>query len=248
MSPCRPVLCTHLCAEHRDPQDRTRPPPVPGHAVSVTEEAAPFGLGGALRRVRRLADLSQRELADKAGVPRSTLGAAEAGTRDLPVGVLARVAAVARLRLALVDAGGVEVAPMDDGAVRDMGSRRFPAHLDTRYSEEDWWHGPERYSRPEPWYTFDRRRETRDAFRRRDGTPEDHHLPRAGDAPEERRAARDRAARQRRAEERERRRAADPGPPDPGWVCDCPPRCAELEDWQGPPRHDPQCPCRCDPC
>jgi DNA-binding XRE family transcriptional regulator len=205
-------------------------------------------VAGVLRRARRTADLSQRDMAATAQVPKSTLAAAEACTRDLPAAALVRAVRAAGLRFALLDAEGLEVAPMDEGAVRDRGRRRFPAHLDTRYSEEDWWHGPERYSRPEPWYTFDRRRETRDAFRRRDGTPEDHQLPRAGDSPEERRAARDRAARQRRAEEHVRRRAAGLEPPDPGWICDCPPGCAELEDWQGPPRHVEACPCRCDPC
>jgi hypothetical protein len=161
---------------------------------------------------------------------------------------LARAAAVAGLRLALVDAEGAEVPPMCDDAVRDMARRRFPAHLDTRYSEEAWWHGPERYSRPEPWYTFDRRRETRDHYRRLDGAPDDHQLPQAGDSPAERRAARRREADRRAFEDRERRRAAGLLPPDPGWVCDCPPGCAELEDWQGPPRHTDGCGCRCDPC
>lgn len=208
----------------------------------------PFATSGALRRARRLADLSQREMAEVAGLPRSTLGAAEAGTRDVAVGVLARVVAVAGLRLALLDGEGSEVPPMDGGAVRDMGNRYFPAHLDTRRSEEGWWHGPERYSRREPWYTFDRDRRWRDVLRERHGTPADHLLPEPGDAPEERRAARRRAARQRAAEEfRRRLRAGEVPPPEP-WVCDCPPRCAELEDWQGPPRHAPECPCGCDPC
>lgn len=198
-------------------------------------------VAGMLRRARRAADLSQREMAAAARIAKSTLAAAEAGTRDLPATALLRALEVAGVRLLLVDADGVEVAPMDDGAVRDMGGRFFPAHLDTRYSEEEWWHGPERYSRPEPWYTFDRRRTTRDAVRRRRGTPEDHQLPRAGDAPEERRAAR-------RWAHLERLRAAATGQPVPAWVCDCPPGCAELEDWHGPPRHVPDCPCGCDPC
>jgi transcriptional regulator with XRE-family HTH domain len=157
-------------------------------------------VAGMLRRARRSADLSQREMAEATHVAKSTLAAAEACTRDLPASALVRVVDVAGLRLALVDTDGAEVPPMDAGAVRDMGRRYFPAHLDTRYSDEGWWHGPERYSRPEPWYTFDRCRNARDAVRRRDGTPEDHHLPGPGDAPDERRAARRRAAQQRFAE------------------------------------------------
>jgi transcriptional regulator with XRE-family HTH domain len=214
----------------------------------VTSDPGPFSLSGALRRARRIADMSQREMATAASIARSTLAAAEASTRDLPVSALARAAAVAGLRLALLDAEGTEVAPMDDDAVRDMGSRRFPAHLDTRYSEEDWWHGQERYSREQPWYTFDRRRDLRDRFRAQDGTPEDHQLPQPGDSPEERSAARRRAALRRVHEEWEERRAAGRLPASEPWICDCPAACAHLEDWQGPPRHSDGCRCRCDPC
>ena len=171
-----------------------------------------FSLEGTLRRIRRTADMSQREMAAAAGIPRSTLAAGESGDRDLGARALARAAAVAGLRLALLDGEGAEMRPMDDDAVRDMVGRRFPAHLDTRYSEEDWWHGPERYSRRQPWYTFDRRRDVRDRFTRRDGVPDDHQLPQPGDSP----------------------------------ACDCPPLCAELEDWEGPPKHADDCPCRCD--
>jgi transcriptional regulator with XRE-family HTH domain len=205
-------------------------------------------LSGLLRRIRRTADLSQRELAAACGVPQATIAQAEAGRRGLSVAALARVAAVAGLRVTLVAADGTELRPMDDGTVRDMGNRRFPAHLDTRYSEEQWWHGPERYSRPEPWYTFDRSRVIRDHYRGRDGVPDDHQLPQPGDAPAERRAARRREADRRAFEDWERRRAAGLLPRDPGWVCDCPSGCAELEDWHGPPRHTDDCRCRCDPC
>jgi hypothetical protein len=101
--------------------------------------------------------------------------------------VLARAAALAGLRLALLDAEGQEVPGMVDGSVRDEGGRRFPAHLDTRHGDVDWWHDDGRYSRVQPWYTFDRVRETRDHWRVRLGTPEDHQLPRPGDSPAERR-------------------------------------------------------------
>jgi transcriptional regulator with XRE-family HTH domain len=213
----------------------------------VTAAREEFSLSGTLRRIRRIADMSQRELAEAAAIALSTLAAGETGARDLGASALARAAEVAGLRLALLDGDGVEVRPMDDGAVRDMGNRRFPAHLDTRYSEEAWWHGEERYSRPEPWYTFDRCRDIRDRYRRLDGTPEDHQRPQPGDSPAERRAARNRARRQRKAEELERARGGRPVELPP-WVCDCPPLCAELEDWQGPPRHADDCDCRCDPC
>jgi transcriptional regulator with XRE-family HTH domain len=192
--------------------------------------------------------MSQRELARACGVPQSAVAQAESGRRDLTVDLLSRAAAVAGLRLALVDVDGVEAPPMDDGAVRDMGRRSYPAHLDVRLSEEGWWHGPERYSRPEPWYTFDRDRRWRDELRRRHGTPVDHRLPGPDDSPDGRRAERRRAALRRAADEVERRLRAGTLPRAEPWLCDCPPGCAELEDWQGPPRHTADCPCGCDPC
>jgi HTH-type transcriptional regulator/antitoxin HipB len=197
-----------------------------------------FDLSGMLRRIRRLADLSQRELASSARLSVSAVAHAEAGSRDLPVRGLARAAAVAGLRLALLDATGAEVRGMSGQAVRDMGGRRFPAHLDTRYGDVDWWHGPERYSREQPWYTFDRLRYTRDHWRGCQGTPEDHQLPQPGDSPAARREARRTAA-------RERRQSARFPPPAP-WVCTCPSLCDELDDRTGKPVHAPECPCDCD--
>ena len=110
-----------------------------------------FDLPGFLRRTRRAADVSQRELARALEVSRSLVGAAASGHTGLDVRILARAAALAHLRLALLDDAGREVPPMAVDAVRDMADRRFPAHLDTRYGDEDWWHGQQRYSRPQPW-------------------------------------------------------------------------------------------------
>ncbi len=204
-------------------------------------------LPGLLRRIRRTADLSQRELAQAGGVARSTVAAAEAGTRGLDARALARLAAVAGLRLALVDAEGREVAPMDAAAVRDGADRHFPAHLDTRHGDENWWHGPHRFDRDPVTYTFDRDRRYRDRRRARTGTPEDHQLPRPDDSLAARARARRVAARRAREEELERRRAAGLVPPlDLGVTCDCPPECEELDDRSGPPRHAEGCACSCD--
>jgi transcriptional regulator with XRE-family HTH domain len=205
-----------------------------------------FDVSGALRRIRRIADLAQRELAAAASISPGTLANAEAGRRDLPVQSLVRAAAVAGLRLALVSETGEEVASMHPDAVRDMGGRRFPAHLDTRYGDDRWWHGPERYSRTTPWYTFDRDRRRRDAARSATGTASDHRLPQPGDAPANRAAARRRAARQARVEKLERRRAAGELRPIEPLICTCPPECDELDDWSGKPVHAEECRCRCD--
>lgn len=206
-----------------------------------------FDLPGVLRRIRRIADLSQRELAAAAGVSAAAIGQAESGARDMSVRLVARIAALAGMRLALVDDSGSEVLPMSDEAVRDMSGRRFPAHLDTRYSEEHWWHGPHRYSRNRPWYTFDRDRRMRDVYRDRDGTPEDHQVPQPGDSPADRALARRQDYWRRRAADRQRRfLAGEFAMLDPGFRCSCPAACDELDDWSGRPVHAEGCPCLCD--
>ncbi|WP_448625759.1 helix-turn-helix domain-containing protein [Geodermatophilus sp. URMC 64] len=204
-----------------------------------------FDLVGALRRIRRAADLSQRELAARCEISQSAIAQAESGRRDLPVGIIARAAELAGMRLGLLDAAGVVVTGMADGAVRDQAGRRFPAHLDTRYGDQYWWHGDERYSREQPWYTFDRVREWRDIRRDRLGTPDDHQFPQPGDSPAERQAARVRAARLRRQDAQQRWREEHRGPGTPPWTCECPPECAELDIGERPV-HAAGCPCGCD--
>jgi transcriptional regulator with XRE-family HTH domain len=214
------------------------------------------GVGALLRRIRRTADLSQRQLADGLGVARSSVARAETGERDLPASVLARAAELAGLRLALVDGSGAEVAGMDPEAVRDAGGRHFPAHLDPRHGDIWWWHGSERYSRERPRYTFDRDRTERDERRAVDGIPVDHQPPRPGDSLEERARVRREAALARQAAEH-RRRFEEAG--QRGWTapwtptCTCPPDCDELlfptrplTAAQNAVPHIDECPCRCD--
>lgn len=215
---------------------------------------AAFDLSGALRRIRRLADLSQRELAALIDSSKSAVAAAETGGAGLDVRLLVRAASLAQLRLALLDGEGREVPGMAAGAVRDMARRRFPAHLDTRHSDEGWWHDDHRYSRPRPWYTFTRDRTWRDRVRTRTGVPDDHLLPQAGDSPDDRARARRSAARARRVRSTEdawhrrleRRRTAGEPLRDDGFECTCPLRCDELDDRSGPPVHAEDCPCSCD--
>ncbi|SDF19947.1 Helix-turn-helix [Blastococcus fimeti] len=202
---------------------------------------------GLVRRIRRIADLSQRELAARLRLSKSTVAAIEAGTRDVDVRVLAEAAALAGLRLALLDAKGGEAPGMHPGAVRDRGGRFFPAHLDTVLSEERasrWEHRPRLR---QPNYTFDRRSPWEDAGNRAAARPADHLLPQPGDSPQELRAARQAAARQRRQEEWERRLAAgELPPPATSFSCTCPAGCDELDDWSGRPVHVEDCPCSCD--
>jgi transcriptional regulator with XRE-family HTH domain len=189
--------------------------------------------------------VSQRELAAACGVAQAVVARAESGRRTVPVDVLVRAAGLAGLRLVLVDADGRVSVPMSSRAVRDAVGRLYPAHLDVRYGDMGWWHGVERYSRQQPWYTFDRDRYRRDVFRGRSGTPEDHQLPQPGDSPAERRAAWEHErwlARQAWLEERLRTGPRPVWPePEP---CTCPPACDDELDRRN--RHVDACPCRCD--
>jgi transcriptional regulator with XRE-family HTH domain len=207
-----------------------------------------FDLPGTLRRIRRLADLSQRELAVEVQASKSSIAAAESGTSGLDARILARAAALAGLRLTLLDVDGREVGAMAPDTVRDLGGRRFPAHLDTRHSDERWWRYAHRFDRPRPWFTVDRDRARRDALRRTLGAPDDHHPFRPGDSPQERAAARRRAALLRRREEFQRRLTSGTLPPVADFECTCPPRCDELDDRSGRPVHAEECPCSCDLC
>jgi HTH-type transcriptional regulator/antitoxin HipB len=204
-----------------------------------------FDLSGTLRRIRRRADMSQRELAEAAGISASAVAHAEAGTRDLPVTALARAATAAGLRVALLEQDGAEVAGMRPDAVRDRGGRRFPAHLDPVLSEERRWRWDERPRLSRPTYTFDRRRPGERPTDRHE-RPTDHLRPMPGDSPQDRTAARQRAAWRRREEERQRRREAGELPPRQELECTCPASCDALEDWAGRPVHDEECPCQCD--
>lgn len=114
-------------------------------------------------RVRRLADLSQRELAALVGISSSTVSRIESGTVVPSIQLYARVLALAGLHLAVVDGDGNEVLPVPIDTVRDNQGRRFPAHLDVAPPDEvpfERWAFP-RYDRPEARGWF-RHRSARD--------------------------------------------------------------------------------------
>ena len=125
-----------------------------------------FQIGAMLRVLRRRADLSQRELAHRSGVPQATLARIESGATQNPsFRLLARLVRAADARLTVetlradpvspVEVRPVEVRPVEvwpagakDGAgakdaaeARDRGGRHFPAHLDSRpvRTPSDWW-------------------------------------------------------------------------------------------------------------
>jgi transcriptional regulator with XRE-family HTH domain len=220
---------------------------VPGaHAGSVDA----FPLAGILRRIRRVADCSQRELAERVGISKTAVAAAEHGTRDVSVSVLVRAAATVGCRLAVLDPSGLELEPMSGDTVRDGAGRLMPAHLDTRHGDEDWWGGPHRPRLVNPRYTFDRDRALRD-WRRSADHPADHHVPEDGDSLAERAAARRAEALRRdavRRQDRYRAWRAAGSPPFPDWEvdCTCPAGC-EYDEQRNPDRvHAPDCACGCD--
>lgn len=104
-------------------------------------ELASADVSGMIRRVRRLGGCSQRELAEQLGVSQSAVAKWETGRTTPSSSMLARVLAVAKLRLAPVDETGERVTPMNHVAARDAVGRRYPAHASVW--AEGWWAPPD---------------------------------------------------------------------------------------------------------
>jgi transcriptional regulator with XRE-family HTH domain len=127
-----------------------------------------YPVAGLIRRARRMAEMSQRQMARFAKVAPSTVGKVEAGTLKPSIDVLERLLGAAGLHLAVVDQDGRVVLPMEDwDDTRDGAERRYPSHLDTILDPEpgEWW--ADIYGLARPPETFHRSREMRDAQRRR---------------------------------------------------------------------------------
>ena len=213
---------------------------------------AGFELPGTVRRIRRTARLSQRQLAAATGLSSSVIAEVETGRRSLSAADLAALADVAGLRLVLVDPQDQVVPPMRSNGVRDEGGRRYPAHCDVRHGDEGWWYLPHRADRPVPWFTFDRRPDV-------PLQDDDHPVPSVDDDPRLRRAQREhvervaRAARSRwaRVDRMLRELTGEIAPePEVQDLCECPPGCEALLVGDDPAGqldpHVADCPCRCD--
>jgi transcriptional regulator with XRE-family HTH domain len=123
-----------------------------------------------VRAARAICDLSQRELAMRAGVAHHVVASAEHNPERARVQQFAGLLEAAGLHLIVVDDEGREVQPEDVHETNrlDRGRRRFPAHLDVRPGREDWWgDGWPMFAGKTPTYTFDRSRWYRDWRRER---------------------------------------------------------------------------------
>jgi HTH-type transcriptional regulator/antitoxin HipB len=90
----------------------------------------PDTVGRLVARARRVADLSQRDLAQRVGVSQAGISRLESG-RGLPsLGLLNVILRASGLRLLVVDQDGSSLGPIPASTVRDHAERRFPAHLD----------------------------------------------------------------------------------------------------------------------
>lgn len=137
----------------------------------VVDGATPLDLGVMLRALRRAADLSQRELAGRAGMQHVMVSRIESGkTRNPSFRTVERLVHAAGGRLDC-DASGVEPIPHERSL--DNANRHFPAHLDLRdvLRPRDWsgawWELTHAFPRPMPPVTCDVRRDRRDQRRLR---------------------------------------------------------------------------------
>jgi transcriptional regulator with XRE-family HTH domain len=139
--------------------------PASAHARGRRLDQRP--LTGILRRVRRKADFSQRELAKHAKLSPSTVAAIETGAITPSLRTLQRLLNAANYQLVFVDADGRLVVPLEVWQdVADGAGRRYPAHLDTILDPVlgDWW--GDQYGLARPPETFRRNRTYRDYLRR----------------------------------------------------------------------------------
>lgn len=175
-------------ADRSDPADRSdqvgeadraelsgRAEPAPP-SWSAGEYAVDIGV--VLRRLRRAADLSQRELAKRSQVPISTIARLEAGRSPDPrVRTLERLIFACDGDLLIVDKDGLVDGPIPHDDLRDRAGRHYPAHLDVREVGDppDWWRAwwvgcypipKSRWPIIPPDHTFDLSRYWRDRRRR----------------------------------------------------------------------------------
>ncbi|MBT2498190.1 helix-turn-helix domain-containing protein [Agromyces sp. ISL-38] len=95
-------------------------------------DAAEIDVPGIVMRVRRICDLSQRDLGLALGLDQSQVARIESSRRRVDLLLLVKILALAEMRIAVLDRDGVEVVPVPKDVLRDNADRRMPAHLDVR--------------------------------------------------------------------------------------------------------------------
>lgn len=195
--------------------------------AEVVEPGEIFDGGRYIVRARRLADLSQRELAEDLGLSRATIGRLESGASRVDTTTLSVILRRAGLRLAVVDRDGHEVRPVPSDVLRDNADRRFPGHLDVRPPQDapsDRVHPRRGVRQARGWFE---QRPSREERRDHTGIPADH--PTVSGLREDRVAAYWRGV-----AAAEARRAAEPEP-----QCSCFDACFERACLT-------ECPCQCE--
>ena len=185
--------------------------------------------GRYVARVRRLADLSQRELAEQLCISQSAIARIEAGRTQPSLSLLSRILVLAELRLVVVDAQGRPAFAVPLNTVRDNQGRRFPMHLDVDPPDQV---PPQRREQPRGdrpdargWYAL---RPRRDRARGRIRPAADNDHPTREGLAQRRRLMQGRQPR------------VDPSPA-PVIECECLLECYEVGPCLGP------CPCQCEP-
>jgi HTH-type transcriptional regulator/antitoxin HipB len=149
----------------------------PGTTAPATRSSptAAWNRAGTLRRVRRMIDLSQRQLAERIHVAPATIARAEMADEPVSLAVVEAILAEAGLRIVVVDAQHNPLPPMREDAARNHGGRRYPAHLDARIpTSADEPLGGWRPDRPKPRLTFHHRYWRNQRRRRCCVIPRDH--------------------------------------------------------------------------
>ncbi|HET6672356.1 MAG TPA: helix-turn-helix transcriptional regulator [Agromyces sp.] len=169
------------------------------HSPRVDESAV--DVAGYIMRVRRLCDLSQRELGAVLGLEQSQVARMESSQRRVDVPLLSEILSLAGLRIAVVDEDGMEVAPVPHDVLRDNADRRMPAHLDVRPKSD-----PPRSTLvdthpgravPRAWYHHRTKRDRRRAGRDARSIPDQPTSRSIANAERERRRTRRRAVQER---------------------------------------------------
>ncbi|MFE9960364.1 GNAT family N-acetyltransferase [Micromonospora sp. NPDC005299] len=142
-------------------------------------------LPATLRALRRAADLSQRELAGRSGVPQATIARIESGrSADPSFRTVERLVGAVAGRIVLQGPETGELAAVPQEELRDAAGRHCPAHLDAREVREpkDWpgawwahWFNVPPHRWPAlPAVTFRLDRTVRDRERLRERVRRDH--------------------------------------------------------------------------